>query len=129
MAWARNFKGGLFGSLLGSKRTSIRAGYALVYDHFGAATVNEYNSDGSYGMTSKVQNVAGTVTAVKAPRWTSFTDLPSPLLPPPPPGGFPATPNSISFAIRWCMYAGMQHPYPHTFDLSVPRDFVTNTSL
>ena len=129
IAWAPDFKSGLLGSLLGSKRTSIRAGYALVYDHFGAATINEYNSDGSYGMTSKVQNVAGTVTAANAPRWTSFSDLPSTLLPPPPPGGFPATPSADAFAISWGMDAGMKTPYAHTFDLSITRELGNNTAL
>jgi hypothetical protein len=130
VAWTPNYHEGLLGTIFGSsKQTSIRAGYALVYDHFGAATVNEYNADGSYGMTSKVQNVAGTVTAATAPRWTSFTDLPSSLLPPPPPGGFPATPSSDAFAISWGMDAGMKTPYAHTFNVSVTRELGNNTAL
>jgi hypothetical protein len=101
----------------------------LVYDHFGAATINEYNSDGSYGMTSKVQNVAGTITASNAPRFTSFTDLPTTLLPPAPAGGFPATPSPDAFAISWGMDAGMKTPYAHTFDLSITREVGSNTAV
>ncbi len=130
VAWSPNFRSGLLRSVFGSsKQTSIRAGYALVYDHFGAATINEYNSDGSYGMTSKVQNVAGTVTAFNAPRFTSFTDVPTGLLPPPPAGGFPATPSSDAFAISWGMDAGMKTPYAHTFDLSVTRELSKHTAF
>lgn len=130
VAWSPNFQGGLLRSLFGgSKQTSIRVGYALVYDHFGSATINEYNSDGSYGMTSKVQNVAGTVTAANAPRFTGFTNLPSTLLPPPAPGGFPATPSPDAFAISWGMDAGMKTPYAHTYNLSVTRELTNNTAF
>jgi hypothetical protein len=130
VAWSPNFRDGLLKSLFGnSKQTSIRAGYALVYDHFGAATINEYNSEGSYGMTSKSQNPAGVITAGTAPRWTGFTDLPAALLPPPAPGGFPATPSSDAFLISWGMDAGMKTPYAHTFDLSITREIGSNTAL
>jgi hypothetical protein len=114
IAWSPQVQDGWLSHLLGSSRqTSIRAGYSIVYDHFGGATVNEYNSDGSYGLTSKVSNVAGTVTVNSAPRFTSFTSIPSSLLPPPPPGGFPATPSPQAFAISWGMDAGLRTPYAH----------------
>jgi len=133
VAWSPNFQGGFLRALFGgSKQTSIRAGYALVYDHFGAATINEYDSEGSYGMTSKVQNLAGIVTAANAPRFTGFTDLPTTLLPPPPPGGFPATPSATddsSFAISWGMDAGLKTPYAHTFDFSVTRELTKDTAF
>ena len=31
----------------------------MVYNHFGAATVNSYDSAGSYGLSSQVTNIPG----------------------------------------------------------------------
>ncbi|MFN7996371.1 MAG: carboxypeptidase regulatory-like domain-containing protein [Bryobacteraceae bacterium] len=123
VAWAPDFGGGWLARVFGAKgKSSIRGGYSLVYDHFGAATVNSYDSAGSYGLTSQVSNVPGSVTVSSAPRFTSLTDIPAGLLPPPPAGGFPATPSSDAFAISWGMDRSMQTPYSHAIDFSISRE-------
>jgi hypothetical protein len=91
--------------------------------------VNEYNDSGSYGLTSRVSNVAGTVRADTAPRFTGIHNIPPGLLPAAPAGGFPATPSGDAFAISWAMDSGMKTPYAHVVDLSVSRELSSSTAL
>src|SRR5581483_3762499 len=43
VAWAPDFGDGLLAKIFGAHgKTSIRAGYSMAYDHFGAAAVNSY---------------------------------------------------------------------------------------
>ncbi len=123
VAWAPDFGQGWLAKLLGSKgQTSIRAGYSIFYNHFGAGTVNSYDSAGSYGLSSQVTNVPGTVSVSTAPRFISITDIPDGLLPPAPPGGFPATPPGDAFAISWGVDSAVKTPYSHAIDFSISRE-------
>ena len=78
VAWAPDFGSGWLAKIFGSKgQTSIRGGYSIFYNHFGAATVNSYDAAGSYGLSSQVSNVPGTVSVASAPRFTSLTRYPA----------------------------------------------------
>lgn len=124
IAWAPNFGDSWLAKIFGSQdKTSIRAGYSIFYDHFGAATVNSYDSAGSYGLSSQVSNVPGSVTVSSAPRFTGLTQIPPGLLPPAPAGGFPATPPDDLFAISWGLDSSMKTPYSHAIDFSISRQF------
>ncbi len=123
VAWAPDFGHGWLAKILGSKgQTSIRAGYSIFYNHFGAGTVNSYDSAGSYGLSSQVSNVPGTVSVSSAPRFIGITDIPAGLLPPAPAGGFPATPPSDAFAISWGIDSAVKTPYSHAIDFSISRE-------
>lgn len=115
---------GFWRKLLGSVgQSSIRGGYSLLYDHFGAGVVNAYNQDGSYGFTDQVQNAGFNTT--NAPRFVGLTTFPAGFLPPAPPGGFPATPPTSgrgSFAISWGLDNDFHTPYSHLFDFSIQRE-------
>ncbi len=124
VAWAPDFGSSWLAKVFGAKdKSSIRAGYSLFYNHFGAATVNSYDAAGSYGLSSQVSNVPGSVTVSSAPRFTGITDIPPGLLPPAAPGGFPATPPSDAFAISWGIDRDMKTPYSHAVDFSISREF------
>jgi hypothetical protein len=95
---------GFWKMLFGNQKTSIRAGYSLVFDHFGAATVNTFDTTGSYGLSSHLSNAPGSVPIEDAPRFTTISGVPQSLLPSAPAGGFPAVPAASgngSFAISW----------------------------
>lgn len=122
-AWSPSFRDGWLSKVFGSDgKTAIRGGYGIYYSHFGAATVNAYDSAGSYGLSSQVSNVPGTVSVSSAPRFTGITSIPAGLLPPAPAGGFPATPPSDSFAISWGIDRSMKTPYSHAVDFSISRE-------
>jgi len=121
--------GGLFNKLFGDGKSSIRAGYSLVFDHFGAATVNTFDANGSYGLSSDLSNPPGSVYIGTAPRFTSLTSIPSSLLPSAPPGGFPAIPSSNQFAISWGLDSAIKTPYSHLIDFSIARELKSGSSL
>ncbi len=120
---------GIWNKLLGDGKTSIRAGYSLVFDHFGAATVNTFNSNGSYGLSSDLSNPPGSVNIASAPRFTTLTSIPSSLLPPAPKGGFPAIPSANQFAISWGLDSAIKTPYSHLIDFSIARELKNGSSL
>jgi hypothetical protein len=100
------FDHGLLGKLFGSAgKSSVRAGYGMTYDHFGAGVLNSFDTSGSFGLTTNVSNPPGFLTVSTAPRFQGITSIPDGLLPAAPPGGFPATPDPSLFAISWASIA------------------------
>ncbi len=122
LAFSPRLGGGPWEKLVGTGgQTSIRAGYSLIYDHFGAGVVNSYNQAGSFGLTDQVQNPPNQITTTTAPRFLGLTTFPPGLLPSAPAGGFPATPRTNGFAITWGLDSAIHTPYSHLFDLSIQR--------
>jgi hypothetical protein len=123
---------GFWKKIFGNGQTSIRGGYSLVYDHFGAALVNTFDTTGSYGLSSDISNGAGSSTTTNSPRFTGISSIPPSLLPPAPPGGFPAIPTSTgasSFAISWGLDSQIKTPYSHLIDFSIQRALPSGASL
>ncbi|HEY6337687.1 MAG TPA: TonB-dependent receptor [Candidatus Sulfotelmatobacter sp.] len=146
VAWAPDTGDGWASKILGKKdQFSIRAGYSIMYDHFGIPIVNSFDQNGSFGLSTRLGNSAGSVTASNAPRFTCLVPgssgqscLPPPcsnlnnpgcLFGPPPSGGFPNTPSSTAFAINWGLDQSVKTPYTHTFNFSVQRQISSHSSL
>jgi hypothetical protein len=130
LVWSPDFDDGVLGKLVGGAgKSSIRAGYALTYDHFGAGVVNSFDTSGSFGLSSNVSNPPGFLTVATAPRFTGITSIPDGLLPAAPPGGFPATPDPSLFAISWGIDSKIKTPYSHLIDFSVSRELSPSSSL
>jgi hypothetical protein len=129
LAYSPTPDSGAWKSLLGQGKTTIRAGYSLVFDHFGAATVNTFNENGSYGLSTDLSNPPGSANVGTAPRFTGITTIPTALLPTAPPGGFPATPSSNQFAISWGLDSAIKTPYSHLVDFSLARELNRDSSL
>ena len=124
--------GGFWKKLLGDQQSSIRAGYSLVFDHFGAAIVQNFDTTGSYGLSSHLSNAPGSVAIESAPRFTGINDVPQSLLPSAPAGGFPAVPAASgngSFAISWGLDSAIKTPYSHLFDFSFTHAMHNGASL
>lgn len=123
---------GIWNKLFGNQLTSIRAGYSLVYDHFGAATVQNFDTTGSYGLSSHLSNAPGSEPIESAPRFTAINAVPQTLLPTAPAGGFPAIPAASgngSFAISWGLDSAIKTPYSHLLDFSLTRALHQGASL
>ncbi len=130
LAWSPSFDHGLLGAIFGGAgKSSVRAGYGLIYDHFGAAIVNTFDTTGSFGLSSNISNPPGFLSTTTAPRFQGISDIPDGLLPPAPTGGFPATPDTSLFAISWGIDNKVKTPYSHLLDFSVTREITPSTSV
>jgi len=146
VAWAPDTGEGWVSKILGKKdEFTVRGGYSIVYDHFGVAVVNSFDQNGSFGLSTRLGNSAGSVTAANAPRFTCLTPgssgqscLPAPcaslndagcLFGPPPAGGFPTTPSNTAFAINWGLDQTVKTPYTHMFNFSLARQITSRSSL
>ena len=119
----------LFGE---SGKTSIRGGYGIYFDHFGEGVVNSFDREGSFGLTTYLENPSGVQTTDCVARFISLTTIPSsggcdgPELPGTPNPGFPSTPPGMgangSFAIAWGIDNSMKTPYSHVVDFSITRE-------
>lgn len=132
IAYTPSPSSGVWNKLLGNNQTSFRAGFSLIYDHFGAGITNEFDTEGSFGLSSTLQTSAGVMTIADSPRFTSASAVPRGLLPPAPTVGFPAIPvenGPTSGAIYWSEDSAIKTPYAYLMDVSVARQIRPGTSL
>jgi hypothetical protein len=146
VAWAPDTGDGWASKVLGKKdQFSIRGGYSIMYDHFGVPIVNSFDQNGSFGLSTRLGNSAGSVTASNAPRFSCLIPgssgpscLPTPcpnlnnpgcLFGPPPAGGFPNIPSNTAFAINWGLDQSVKTPYTHMFNFSLQRQITSRSSL
>jgi hypothetical protein len=146
VAWAPDTGDGWASKILGKKdQFSIRGGYSIMYDHFGVPIVNSFDQNGSFGLSTRLGNSAGSVTASNAPRFSCLIPgssgqscLPTPcpnlnnpgcLFGPPPAGGFPNIPSNTAFAINWGLDQSVKTPYTHMFNFSLQRQITSRSSL
>ncbi len=112
----------------GPGKSSIRAGYGIVYDHFGQGIVDSFDQSGTIGLTSQLPSTIGLQTIDGAPRFTSTTAIPtaSPdgvLLAPAPTGGFPTTPDfNLTLFNGLGLDDRLKTPYSELVDLAFTRE-------
>lgn len=132
VAYSPSVSEGFWGKVLGNNMSSIRAGYSLVFDHFGAGITNSFDTEGSFGLATTLQTSAGVLKIGDAPRFTGVNNVPQSLLPPAPAVGFPGIPvrsGPTSGAIYWSEDSGIKTPYAHLIDLSFTRQIGNGSSL
>ncbi len=136
IAYSPGFSDGWFKKLTGGPgRTSIRAGYSVVYDRVGAGLLNTFDVGGSFGMSTSLQNVSGFLRPFDpdptrmAPRFTGLASIPSLIIRAAPPGGFPATPRLGDLAITSAIDQNLRTPYSQMLSFSIQRQLPYEWSL
>lgn len=107
------------------ERTSIRAGFGLVYDHFGQGLVSTFSQYGSYGLQGFKQTPNDALSPDDAPRFSSLHSIPNVNGPSAAAVAYPFTPSTDPFTTGFATAVGLDDhlktPYSYTMDLSVQR--------
>lgn len=145
-AWSPSPSDGFWHAILGSGKTSIRGGYGLYFDHFGEGVVNSFDREGSFGLTTNLENPSGVESTNCVVRFTALTTIPGsngcpvrangpsvPELPGQPTGGFPSTPPGMGqnggFAVAWGLDNTLKTPRASVIDLSIARELPAQFTL
>jgi hypothetical protein len=135
-AWSPGYSSGLLGDLFGGKgRTSIRAGFGVVFDRVGESLVDTFDQNGSFGLASVLNNPSNVEQSNFAPRLTNMNVIPTadyvgnPILEPDPGGSFPKLYPPGAGAITWGIDDKLKTPYSYTIDLAVSRELRSGFSL
>lgn len=128
-AYSPSAKDGLLSALFGGPgKTSIRGGFGIVYDRLGPALLATFDANGSFGLSTSLTNLAGSVSPTTAPRITGLNVIPTTgtdgtVIYAPPPSSFTFPTSGVgSFAVYWGMDQGLKTPYSYTLDFSIGRD-------
>jgi hypothetical protein len=133
IAYSPSASGGLLGALFGGPgKSSIRAGYGIVYDHFGEGLLDTYDQNGAFGLASIISNAASIQTVDGGARFTGLNNIPTSstlglLLNPAPTAPFPYTPpvstsdNPVQ-QIAFGFDDKLKTPYSEMLDFSVTRE-------
>jgi hypothetical protein len=111
---------GFLGKIMGNGLTSIRAGFGIYYDHFGEGVVDTFDSQGAFGLSSRVNSPIDLSTD-QAPRFAGLTSVPTSIIPATPvETSYPVTPGPIE-ALTWGLDNKLKTPYAETMDFSIQR--------
>jgi hypothetical protein len=76
VAYSPSFDHGALHHLFGADKTSLRAGFGIVDDHFGQGIAQALSQSGSLGLSSTI-SLPSIVSTDKASRFTGLTDIPN----------------------------------------------------
>jgi len=139
-AWAPRFKEGLFHSVFGEGKTSVRAGYSMVYDRIGNGLATSFDQIGSFGLSTDITSFfggcgighEGTQSVGPCVRFSGNGDTAAAKLQSlqlSPGGGFPASPPEGLLTVTAGLDNKIKTPYSHTIDLSVARELKGDLTL
>ena len=152
LAWSPQFKDGVLHSVFGEGKSSIRAGYSMVYDRIGNGLATSFDQIGSFGLSTSIESFfggcgighEGAASAGPCVRFSGNSDTApvsdatnicgsgsaaAPCLAPNPGGGFPATPPQGLLTVTNGIDNRIKSPYAHTLDLSFSRELPGHITL
>jgi len=125
VAYSPSFDNGVFHHLFGTDKTSLRAGFGIVHDHFGQGVAQGLAQNGSLGLATSI-GLPSMGTTDDHPRFTGLTDIPNVFTAPPATQTYPYIPTSDvlqgGFASSFGVDDKMQTPYSLSATASVQRE-------
>jgi len=109
-------------------KTTVRAGFGIVYDHLGQTLLSTFDNQGSFGMATSLSNGGGVQTLESAPRLTDLHTIPhtdydgNQIFQPSPGGTFPTAFPADAFQVYWGMDDKLKTPYSYMLDFSVGHE-------
>ena len=139
-AWSPRFTDGWLGTIFGNGKTSLRAGFSIVYDRIGNGLVSQFDDIGSFGLSTGIDSTFGACdegldpTLFPCPRFNGdIYSVPTSFLPPSPGASFPSMPpdgNSPGgFAITSALDSSIRTPYAYTINVSLARELPWNLTV
>ena len=108
-----------------TSRLVVRGGYSLVYDRIGPALARNFDTYGSFGLSTTITSpFGGTNEDDPSVRFQGINVLP-PSVPAAPPGGFPQTPPDSSDILP-TIDDTLVTPYAHTFNAVASFELTKN---
>jgi hypothetical protein len=145
IAWSPEPSDGFLKTLLGTDKTSIRAGFGKYYDHFGQSMIITFDkSGGEFGLATNLSNPAQVETAASSPRWqpisgqpltSAINNIPKTdnngvtIFTPGPAANFPLTFPPGNFCICWGLDSSLKTPYSYSLDFSISRQLPRNMAI
>jgi hypothetical protein len=128
LAYSPGWSDGILGKLAGGPgKTSIRAGFAMIYDRVGESIMDTFDRNGSFGLSTELENPSDAETSLTAPRLTGMNDIPQKdytgyqIFVQPPPSIFPVVYPS-ALAITWGIDDKLKTPYSYNIDFAISRE-------
>ncbi len=109
-------------------KTTVRAGFGMVYDHLGQTLLSTFDQQGSFGMATTLSNGGGVQTLESAPRVTDLHTIPhtdydgNQIFASNPGGTFPTEFPPDAFQVYWGMDDKLKTPYSYMLDFSVGHE-------
>ena len=109
-------------------KSSIRGGFSIAYDHFGAGVIDSYQSNPQSLLSLSQTNLATFTDINSNPRFTGFNNVPAVA------GAttalsLPFTPAESPFTFDYSINDKQKTPYAETFNLSVQHEFPHNLAV
>lgn len=109
-------------------KSSIRGGFGLAFDHFGAGVIDSYQSNPQSLLSLSQTNLATFTDINSNPRFTGFNSVPavagaSASL------ALPFTPAESPFTFDYSINDKQKTPYAETFNLSLQHEFPHNMAV
>jgi hypothetical protein len=125
VAWSPHPSDGWLKSLMGTDKTVLRGGFGVYYSNFGPALALNYSGN-EFGLSTTLQNPAGTLTIADAPRLTGMNVIPTTdnsgnsLIEAAPSSTYPAVYTGHE-AIAQSIDQSLKTPYSLAADFSIER--------
>jgi len=109
-------------------KTSVRGGFSIAYDHFGAGVIDSYQSNPQSLLSLSQTNLATFTDINSNPRFTGYHDVPAvngataPLQ-------LPYTPADSAFTFDYSINDKQKTPYAEAFNLTLQHEFPHNLAV